>query len=190
MKYNIETELGAVAQLVERGELVALCRTNTYLVCSALNEESISKALKIKGKHDNPLILYSANLTMAEKYVRNISHEAYVTAQKLWPSATIFILPVKKSIPNIVTCNLDAAAFACPTEKVLRQISCLINSPLVLIKIDPVILEELNYIAVAECDLPFIRKRPVIFDGRDDLRRVDAEDLLLRRPITDVATVD
>lgn len=190
MKYNIETELGAVAQLVKRGELVALLGTNTYLVCSALNEETISTAFKIKGKRDNPLILYAANLTMANEYIRNISHEAYVTAQKLWPSSAIFILPVKKTIPSIVTCNLDAATFACPTEKVLRQISCLINSPLVLVKIDPVALEELNYIAVAECDLPFVWKRPVIFDGRDDLRRVEAEDLLLRRPITDVATVD
>lgn len=177
MKYNIETELGAVAQLVERGELVALCGTNTYLVCSALNEESISKALKIKGKHDNPPILYSANLTMAEKYVRNISHEAYVTAQKFWPSSTIFILPVKKTIPSIVTCELDATAFACPTEKVLRQISCLINSPLILVLVDPVVLKQQNYdIAVADCDLPFIRKPPIIFDGRDELRRIETED--------------
>lgn len=37
MKYNIETELGAVAQLIEHGELVALLGMNTYLVCSALN---------------------------------------------------------------------------------------------------------------------------------------------------------
>ena len=83
MKYNIETELGAVAQLIERGEMVALRGINTYLVCSALNEESISKALKIKGKHDNPLILYTASLNMANEYIRNISHEAYVTAKKV-----------------------------------------------------------------------------------------------------------
>lgn len=175
--YNIETQLGAVARLVERGELVALWGKNTYLVCSALNEESISKAFMIKGKRDNALILYSANLTMAEKYVRNISHEAYVTAQKFWPSSAVFILPVKKIIPSIVTCNLDAAAFACPTEKVLRQISCLINSPLVLIKVPSEALEELNYdIAAVDCDLPFIRKPPIIFDGRDELRRIETED--------------
>ena len=174
--YNIETQLGAVARLVERGELVALWGTNTYLVCSALNEGSISKALMIKGKRGNPLILYSANLTMAEKYVRNISHEAYVTAQKFWPSSTIFILPVKKNIPSIVTCNLDAAAFACPTEKIIRQISCLINAPLVLVKIDPVVLEQQNNdIIVADCKLPFIRKQPIIFDGRDELRRIETE---------------
>lgn len=177
MKYNIETELGAVAQLIERGEMVTLRGTNTYLVCSALNEESVSKALKIKGNHDNPLILYLANLTMANEYIRNISHEAYVTAQKLWPSSTIFILPVKKSIPSIVTCNLDAAAYACPTEKVLRQISCLINRPLVLVKTDPVVLEQQNYdIAVADCDLPFVGKPPIVFDGRDELRRIETED--------------
>lgn len=177
MKYNIETELGAVAQLIKCGELVALLGTNTYLVCNALNEESISKAFKIKGKHDNPLILYSANLTMAEKYVRNISHEVYVTAQKLWPSSTVFILPVKKTIPSIVTCNLDAAVFACPTEKIIRQISCLINAPLVLVKIDPMVLEQQNNdIIVADCNLPFIRKQPIIFDGRDELRRIETED--------------
>lgn len=175
MKYNIETELGAVAQLVEHGELVALLGMNTYLVCSALNEEAISTAFKIKGKHDNPLILYSASLNMANEYIRNISHEAYVTAKNLWPSSAVFILPVKKIIPSIVTCNLDAAAFACPIEKTLRQISCLINSPLVLVKIDPVALEELNDIAVAECDLPFMWK-PIIFDGRDKLRRIETED--------------
>lgn len=174
--YNIETQLGAVARLVERGELVAFWGTNTYLVCSALNEGSISKAFMIKGKRDNSLILYSANLTMAEKYIRNISHEAYITAQKFWPSSTIFILPVKKNIPSIVTCNRDATAFACPTEKVLRQISCLINSPLALVKINPVVLDQQNYdIAVADCDLPFIQK-PIIFDGRDELRRIETED--------------
>lgn len=178
--YNIETQLGMISQLIEQGELVALVGADTYLICSALNEGSISKAFGIKGKHDTPLIVFTANLTMANEYIRNISHEAYVTAQKLWPSSTVFILPVKKTIPSIVTCDLDAAAFTCPTEKTIRQISCLINAPLILVKIDPVLLgQQIDNLAVVDCDLPFLRKPPIIFDGRDGLRRVETDNLFI-----------
>ena len=83
----------------------------------------------------------------------------------------------KKTIPYLVTRGLDSAVFSCPTEKIIRQISCLTNAPLVLVKIDPVVLEQQNNdINVADCNLPFIRKPPIFFDGRDELRRIETED--------------
>lgn len=176
--YNIETQIGTISRHIKHGELVAFRGTNTYLVCDALNEDSVSNALQLKGKSDNPLVVYIANLSMANRYVHNISHEAYTTAERVWPSTVLLILPAKKVIPNLVTRGLDSAVFLCPTEKVLRQISCLINSPLVLVKIDPVVLEQRsNDIAVADCDLPFIRKPPIIFDGRDGLVRIEFKNL-------------
>lgn len=175
--YNIETQVGTISRHIKHGELVAFRGTNTYLVCDAFNEDSVSNALQLKGKCDNPLVVYVANLSMANRYVHNISHEAYTTADRVWPSTVLLVLPAKKIIPNLVTRGLDSAVFSCPTEKVLRQISCLINSPLVLVKIDLAALEELNYdIAAVDCDLPFIRKPPIIFDGRDELRRIETED--------------
>lgn len=177
-KYNIETQLGAISQLIEQGELIALAGgADAYLVCNALNEDSISKALQLKGESNTPLVLYAASLSMVNRYVHNISHEAYTTAARVWPSSVLFVLPAKKTIPYLVTRGLDSAVFSCPTEKIIRQISCLINAPLVLVKVDSTVIEKQKNIAVAECNLPFIQKRPIIFDGRDKLRRIETEDL-------------
>ena len=178
-KYNLETQLGTLVQLIEKGKLVALVGENTYLVCSAINESAIADAFRRKGTRDNPLIIYSANLTMANRFIENISHEAFVAANNLYPCSTLFILPVKKTIPGIVTCNLDAAAFACPVDKTLRQISCLLDAPIVLIKVDPAVLEhESDEIAAVEYNLYF-PKEPIVFDGRDGLRRVESSNVSL-----------
>jgi len=183
MKYYSESQIGAVADVLKKRGVIALKGDNAnYLVCNALDEEAVQLTLSIRKKpQDNPLLLYMANIQMVERYVPNISHQAFKLADSLWPCSMVMLLPVGKEIPEIVTCGLGATGVCCPTSKFVRELSSLLNTPLIMISAtseefsldDPDIAGVVEYTHYAGAD-------PVIFDARESLRRIqpDSEEAL------------
>lgn len=178
--YSAEWEIGKIYSTIQNGELVALRDNSTvgFLVCSALDLDGINRAFKLKGKdQSNPLVLYCSSLSMVQKFSNpaEFTHQAYCLCEQLWPSMTITILPTSRSIPDAVCCGEKATGFCCPTSRFLRQLSSLLQAPLVLIAINiDVIDAKSEAIGALVEDVPALpSSKAIIIDCRKGLRRID-----------------
>lgn len=178
MKYYSESQIGAVADILKKSGVIALKGDNAnYLVCNALDENAVQLTLSIREKpQDNPLVLYMANIQMVERFAPNISHQAFKLADSLWPCSMVMILPVGNDIPEAITCGLGATGICCPTSKFIRELSCLLNTPLIVISAtsEHFSLEDPNISAVVNYSL-YDKTEPVIFDARESLRRIQPD---------------
>ena len=183
MKTYSETQVGAIVDILKQSGVIALKgETDSYLMCNALDEEAVHTTLSVRKKpQENPLILYMANIQMVERYVPNFLHQAYKLADSLWPCSMVMLLPVGKEIPEVVTCGLGATGVCCPTSKFIRELSSLLNTPLIMISATSEVfsLDDPDIAGVVECSL-YAGADPVIFDARESLCRVqsDSEELL------------
>lgn len=179
MKYYSESQVGAVADVLKKRGVIALKGDNAYyLVCNALDEEVVQLTLSIRKKpQDNPLVLYMANIQMVERYVPNISHQAFKLADSLWPCSMVMLLPVGKEIPENITCGLGATGICCPTSKFIREISCLLNKPVIMVAVtfENFSFDDPNIDGIVEYS-PFPNGDPVVFDARGSLRRIQPDE--------------
>lgn len=178
--FSAEWEIGKIHSTIQRGELVAL-RDNSnlgFLVCSALNPDGIDRAFQIKGKEQsNPLVLYCSSLSMVQKFTNpsKFTHQAYCLCEQLWPSMAITLLPVAKSVPEVVCCGEKATGFCCPTSRFLRQISSLLHAPIVLIAVasDVIDTKSTEIGGLVEGLTVFPPHEAIIIDCREGLRRLE-----------------
>lgn len=183
MKQYSETQTGSIVEILKQSGVIALNGdTANYLVCNALDTKAVQLTLSIRKKpQNNPLVLYMANIQMVERYVPNISHQAFKLADSLWPCSMVMILPVGNEIPEEVTCGLGATGICCPTSKFIRELSCLLDTPLIVISAasEHFSLEDPNISAVVNYSL-YDKTEQVIFDARESLRRIqpDSEEAL------------
>ena len=179
-RFSAEWEIGKIYSTIQNGSLVAL-RDNSavgFLVCSALDPDGIQRAFQLKGKEQsNPLVLYCSNLSMVQKFTNpsKLTHQAYCLCEQLWPSMAITLLPVAKSIPAAVCCGIQETGFCCPTSRFLRQLSGLLQAPLVLVAIDRDIIDEKSTEigGLVEDFTAFPPHEAVIIDCREGLRRIE-----------------
>lgn len=178
--FSAEWEIGKIYSTIQRGDLVAL-RDNSdmgFLVCSALNPDGIDRAFQIKGKEQsNPLVLHCSSLSMVQKFTNpsTFTHQAYCLCEQLWPSMTITLLPTARSIPDVVCCGKAATGFCCPTSRFLRQLSCLLQAPLVLIAIKSDVIDAKSEAigALVEGVTALPPHKSIIIDCRKGLQRIE-----------------
>lgn len=178
--YSAEWEIGKIYATIQNGDLVALRDNSTvgFLVCSALDPEAISRAFQLKEKaQTNPLVLYCASLSMVQKFANpaEFTHQAHCLCEQLWPSMTITILPTASSIPDAVCCGEKATGFCCPTSRFLRQLSSLLQTPIVLIAIDIDVIDAKSEAigALVEDVQALPSRKAIIIDCRKGLQRID-----------------
>lgn len=178
--FSAEWEIGKIYSTIQNGELVALRDKSDmgFLVCSALDSDGIRRAFQLKGKEQsNPLVLYCSSLSMVQRFTNQstFTHQAYCLCEQLWPSMTITLLPTAKAIPDIVCCGKAATGFCCPTSRFLRQLSGLLQAPLVLIAVASDVIdaksEEIG--ALVEGVTAFPPHKAIIIDCRKGLQRIE-----------------
>lgn len=170
-------KIGMIASVIENGGVVALCDHNqAYLLGSGLNESTVERIIHIRGtEHNNPFVLYASNLHMIKNLLApTISYDAYIFAEKMWPSSLMLVLNMP-TVPANVKCGMNATGVCCPTDATLRQIIALSNQPCVMVPVSLSIVDlNQNMIDLRTDGSIFIPKYSPIMDARGMLRRIDS----------------
>ena len=171
-------KIGTIASVIADGGVVALCDYDkAYLLGSGLNESTVERIIHIRGdEHNNPFVLYASNLHMVKNLLApTISYDAWMFAEKLWPSSLVLILNMPM-VPMNVKCGMKATGVCCPTDSMLRQIIALSNQPCVMVPISLSTVDlKQNMIDLRTNGSIFIPKMSPIMDARGMLRRIDSE---------------
>lgn len=135
MQTIIGTDLSAAAELLRRGELVAIPTETVYgLAANALDTDAVLKIYETKGRPAfNPLIVHVHDAGEFEKYAKEVPALVKQLAEKFSPGPLTFVLPKKEVIPDIVTGGGDTVALRVPghplTLKLLSQIDFPLAAP-------------------------------------------------------------
>lgn len=129
-----ETDLKLAADLLKRGELVAVPTETVYgLAADALNGAAVANIFKAKGRPaDNPLIVHIAHREQLNKLVAGIPPMAAALADAFWPGPLTMIFKKADSIPNEVSAGLETVAVRMPSHPIARRIielSCPLAAP-------------------------------------------------------------
>lgn len=123
---------GIAAELIKRGELVAIPTETVYgLGADGLNEAAVCKIFEAKGRpQDNPLILHIWGPEQIGLFCHHIPQKAYDLADAFWPGPLTMVLPARSIVPKRTTAGLDTVAIRCPDNAVTREIIRLAGVPI------------------------------------------------------------
>ena len=129
-----ETDLQLAADLLKRGELVAIPTETVYgLAADALNGAAVANIFKAKGRPaDNPLIVHIAHREQLQDLVADVPSVAMDLSRAFWPGPLTMIFKKASSIPNEVSAGLDTVAVRMPSHPIARRIielSCPLAAP-------------------------------------------------------------
>ena len=100
------------------------------LACSAYSSTAIKKVFNLKGRPcTNPLIVHVLNHDAANE-VCHTNDLSKKLAKAFWPGPLTLVLPKRKSIPNILTANLDTVGVRSPAHPEFRRILKSVDIPL------------------------------------------------------------
>ena len=126
------TDINIAAQLLQKGEIVAIPTETVYgLAGNALNEDAVIKIYTAKNRpHFNPLIIHVSSLEKMQDYVKYIPAKAKLLAGKLLPGPLTLLLPKKEIVPDIVTAGSDKVAVRIPNHPLTQQLLKQLDFPL------------------------------------------------------------
>ena len=124
--------LGQAAQLLGRGQLVALPTETVYgLAADARSSGAVARIFKAKGRPaGNPLIVHVDSVEMAQGCVAAWPSAAAQLAGAFWPGPLSLVLPKADSIPDIVTAGGKTVAVRCPAHPVFSAVLAKCGFPL------------------------------------------------------------
>ena len=124
--------LGQAAQLLGRGQLVALPTETVYgLAADARSPGAVARIFKAKGRPaGNPLIVHVDSVEMAQGCVAAWPSAAAQLAGAFWPGPLSLVLPKADSIPDIVTAGGKTVAVRCPAHPVFSAVLAKCGFPL------------------------------------------------------------
>ena len=124
--------LGQAAQLLGRGQLVALPTETVYgLAADARSPGAVARIFKAKGRPaGNPLIVHVDSVEMAQGCVAAWPSAAAQLAGAFWPGPLSLVLPKADLIPDIVTAGGPTVAVRCPAHPVMRAVLAKCGFPL------------------------------------------------------------
>ncbi len=113
----------AASHIVKNGGLVIYPTDTVYgLGCDPLNPEAVKRIFKAKGKkRKKPLPILASSKEHVER-IALLSEKARKIAEKFWPGYLTLVLPKKRSLPDIVTCNLDSVGVRVPRHEIAMQL--------------------------------------------------------------------
>ncbi len=129
-----ETDLQLAADLLKRGELVAIPTETVYgLAADALNGAAVANIFKAKGRPaDNPLIVHIAHREQLDKLVAEIPPIAAALSRAFWPGPLTMIFKKADCIPNEVSAGLETVAIRMPSHPIagrIIELSCPLAAP-------------------------------------------------------------
>jgi len=124
--------LGQAAQLLGRGQLVALPTETVYgLAADARSPGAVARIFEAKGRPaGNPLIVHVDSVEMAQGCVAAWPSAAAQLAGAFWPGPLSLVLPKADSIPDIVTAGGKTVAVRCPAHPVFSAVLAKCGFPL------------------------------------------------------------
>ena len=123
-KTEIGTDIDKAAELLIKGELVAIPTETVYgLAGNALNETVVKKIFKAKQRpFTNPLIVHISSIEKLSAIVKTIPDIAFELLQTFSPGPLTLILPKKDVIPYFVTANSSLVAVRIPNHSLCFEL--------------------------------------------------------------------
>tara|TARA_Y100000310_G_scaffold167610_2_gene167529 strand:+ start:11214 stop:12167 length:954 start_codon:yes stop_codon:yes gene_type:complete len=120
------------AKLLKDGKLVAFPTETVYgLGANAFDAKAVKQIFKVKGRPvDNPLIVHVGSKADINLVAKNIPSVAKKLIQEFWPGPLTLVLEKRKSIPSIVSANLQTVAIRMPSNKIALFLICKAKVPL------------------------------------------------------------
>jgi L-threonylcarbamoyladenylate synthase len=132
---TIGTDIGKAAQLILKGELVAIPTETVYgLAANGLNEKAVEKIFIAKNRPStNPLILHVAHVDQLKELVKELPSLALELLEKFAPGPLTLLLSKKALVPSIVNNGLPDVAVRIPnhslTLKLLKKVGVPLAAP-------------------------------------------------------------
>ena len=129
------TKIQAVAQIIQRGGLVAFPTETVYgLGADALNPAAVLALFEAKKRPlDNPPIVHVADPAEVHRLVAEVPPKAIVLMDKFWPGPLTLIFKRSSLMPKVTVAGLATVAIRMPKHKValslIKQSRCPIAAP-------------------------------------------------------------
>jgi L-threonylcarbamoyladenylate synthase len=111
-------------ELIAAGQLVIIPTDTVYgLATDPFNEKAVKRLIAAKRRDTAkgfPILV--ANLEMAKELVK-FSEVALSLVSKFWPGALTLVLPLKKSVPELITGDRQTLAIRVPDHIIARQLA-------------------------------------------------------------------
>lgn len=132
MKTITGTDIRAAADLLKKGELVAIPTETVYgLAANALDPAAVLKIYETKNRPVfNPLIVHVHSAKEFSKYATEVPELVKILAEKFSPGPLTFVLPKKNIIPDIVTGGGDTVALRVPGHPITLKLLSQLDFPL------------------------------------------------------------
>jgi L-threonylcarbamoyladenylate synthase len=129
---KIIKDISVAINELKSGNVVALPTETVYgLGANALNPNAVLKIFEAKKRpHFDPLIVHIPDISLMEKYTKNIPRDFYKLAEVFSPGPITFVLNKKKIIPDLVTSGLNTVAVRIPSHPIIRIILSKIDFPI------------------------------------------------------------
>jgi L-threonylcarbamoyladenylate synthase len=113
-----------VALALSKGNLVAFPTETVYgLGADAINEKAISRVYEVKARPlGHPLIVHISDISLLEKWARDISESAIKLARAFWPGPMTLVLPRTNLAKDFITGSQDNVALRIPSHPVALEL--------------------------------------------------------------------
>ncbi|HPY98250.1 MAG TPA: L-threonylcarbamoyladenylate synthase [Clostridia bacterium] len=119
-----EISLKYCADVIKRGGTVAFPTETVYgLGADGLNSGAVEKIFIAKGRpNDNPLILHIHDISVLDKYVKEVPKTLTVLSKLYMPGPLTVVLKKRSIVPDSVTANLDTVAIRVPDNEIALKL--------------------------------------------------------------------
>ena len=119
-----EESIALAAELLQRGELVALPTETVYgIAADARNGEAVKKIFEAKGRpQDNPLIVHICGMEMLHGIVSEVPERARKLAAAFWPGPLTMVLPKGPEVSEVTCAGLDTVGVRMPSNPVVQAV--------------------------------------------------------------------
>ena len=128
----IGTDIAHAAHLLKEGKLVGVPTDTVYgLAGHALMTDSLQNIFRVKNRpQDKPLIAQVDHLDKAIGFVKDISSQARVLAEKYWPGALTLIFEATEIVSPIMLSNGNTMGIRVPDHEMTLELLRKLDFPL------------------------------------------------------------
>ena len=119
-----DEDLARAAELLKRGELVALPTETVYgLAGDAANPDAVRRIFAAKGRPpDHPLIVHLPDIESLADWACQIPDSAHKLAEAFWPGPLTMILKKNAAVADVVTGGQDTVGLRVPGHPVALKL--------------------------------------------------------------------
>jgi L-threonylcarbamoyladenylate synthase len=112
------------ALALKEGHLVAFSTETVYgLGADATNKKAIARVYEVKARPlGHPLIVHISDISLLEKWARDISESAIKLARAFWPGPMTLVLPRTNLAKDFITGSQDNVALRIPSHPVALEL--------------------------------------------------------------------